>query len=215
MIALIKNGAYPISGLSLPALAATTTPHATIDPKIVALEEEVTALKRTLADANARAAADIANARTAGRAAALDEYERDDAKALDALKTALGASHETLAARLNSLEQLALALSETALAQAFGDTKDYRDQIERAIRHQIAQLSADSVIKLSVSADDFPHTSLLDGLHSPNVEVITDPALSRGVCRINLRLGAIDIDLPEFWRAVRRRFSALAEDGAS
>ena len=115
--------------------------------------------------------------------------------------------------RVDSLEQLALLLAETALEKVFTPTSDYRELTTRAIARQLTQFRRNAMLRIAVSERDFPEHRALEALGArlgANVVMAADPQLPAGACHIDLRLGHIEISLVEHWDALKAELRRLA-----
>lgn len=213
MTSLIKRGGaadvHPLEWRAetfAPALVLPPPPP-TPDPVVVALRAEIRDLQQALECANADAIEATTRAREQGRADAEAAYARDDAKALTQLEAGLVAAAESFRQRLASLEGLASIMSETALGKVLGDAHNYADLISQTIRKQIEGLRRDTVIGVSVSAADFTDETALRSLAGRltlnALQVVRGPNMSAGDCRIDLRLGHIEISLGAHWHSLR------------
>ena len=184
-------------------------------PEIVALEAELAALKQGLADAEARRQEALLAARAEAAEEATAAYRRDDAAALATLESALEEATRSLNTRIDSMETLALLLCETALAKIFGDTNDYTDLVARALQLQLAGLRREAVIAASVSAEDFPDAASLVALEARlganNLSLRRDHQLGKGACRLDLRLGHIELSIPDHWQELQALLRQLAD----
>jgi flagellar biosynthesis/type III secretory pathway protein FliH len=144
-------------------------------------------------------------ARREGEAAGLElgrgEARRDGAERLtkleDGISAALAAFNDTLFAT----EELASQIAHSCLETIIGDTAQHADLVSRALSQQLKTLEAASVVRVNVSPEDFGEPSALEALASaPGMQVIADDALSGGECRIELRLGSLEIGPVTQWR---------------
>lgn len=176
------------------------------------LEAEIEALKADLADAAASRAAAIDQARAEARLEAARAHVRDDARMLDALRKGMGNATHAFTDYLRQSEALALLLCETALEKVFGDPTIQRDLIARAIHVQVDGVNGEAVLRLSVSAADFPNEGSLSALQLDRLLTVRDPTLAAGECRIGMRFGEIELSLPEHWDALKALLRNMAEN---
>lgn len=184
------------------------------DAELARLMAEVERLNRANAEAAEASARAVAAAREDGRRQGLGEAETREADRLAALGKGLAQSAAAFAARLDRLDALAPALVREALAKLFADIDGWAGPVEAALARQLADLRLAAVVAVRVSPQDFPDAEALAGLaHALGIEgtsVEADRALPAGASRIECRLGQVDLDLPDHWRAL----SALLEDMA-
>ena len=104
-------------------------------------------------------------------------------------------------AQLSSLDRLAAAISRHILAKILGDADSRIELLAAAVRHQLDQLEAQSVICILVSEAEFPANEelqqLLAAIGARGVELHATNELKSGECRIKLRLGAIDVGIEQ------------------
>lgn len=184
-----------------------------------ALSAEVAKLKAALGAAETRhaeelrkiAADNFADGERAGRADAV----RNEAASLEALRAGVAAGVADISRRFDHLESLAGALCRVALEDVFSPSHDYREQSARMLRRQIETLKPDTVLGVAVSAADFPEDGALTdlarelGLQPSAFRV--DPALAAGNCRMQLRLGQLDLSLSDHWEGLCAAFRAMAD----
>ena len=218
MTVVLKHGARgedAIRPLNWRAVeAADHHPAAPVrDPAIVALEAELETAHANFAKAAARHVKELELARAQGRDEARATHQRDDAAALAMLERGVSDALAHARARVDSLEQLALLLVETALEKVFTPNGDYRELTARAIARQLMQFRRSAMLRIAVSEHDFPEQRALEALSTrlgANVAMAGDPQLPAGACRIDLRLGHIDISLAEHWDALKAELRRLA-----
>jgi len=198
---------------------ASSPPAPQRDPLIVALEQEVEELAADLKRAQDTITKVAEDARAQGRKDAEAAFARDDAKALSLLEAAIAAAASEAKAKIVKLDALALLLCETALENAFDRAGDFRDLLTRAIAKQLNTLRREMVLAVHVSPRDFPDEAALGGLQEklgPSaVAIERDNALEGGACRIDLRLGHIEIALPLYWRELKAKLRSAASEAAS
>jgi len=203
--ALASVGALPVAPRrDRDAPVETAAP----DPRLSELEAEIARLEAALASQKREAARAVEAARTEGREAAV---------AADASRTALverGLAEARAAwdKRLDELELLAVAMARAALAKMFGESSDLGKLVTRTVAHHLAGLAADSVVGVRVSADDFPGDALdaLSGrIDLARTRLTIDPDLDAGGCRIDLKLGAIDVEPARQWAILDGALAAM------
>ncbi|HEV7690393.1 MAG TPA: hypothetical protein VGO52_06210 [Hyphomonadaceae bacterium] len=176
-------------------------------------ESEIEALRKSIVATEARHKEEIAQRVEQARQEAAAEYRRRDEEALAVLSAALSETSEETLQRLASAEQLALLMCDAALSRLFSDAAGQKDLLVRAIRRQAEQLRSELILKVRVSAMDFPDRSSLQALGRTlggSFEVVHDAELEAGRCRLDLRLGHIDLSLPDFWKTLQAEFRRLA-----
>lgn len=182
------------------------------DPRLAAMEAEIERLKTALETQKRAATEAIEAAREEGRA----ETVSDDAKRTKLVERALGEAREAWDARLADLDILAVKLARAALAKIFGDESGGADRVAQTVAHHLRGLAADAVVAVRVSPEDFPGDALdalgarLDTARS---RLVVDPDLGSGGCRIDLTLGAIDVDPARQWAVIDRALAAMEREG--
>jgi flagellar assembly protein FliH len=197
---------------------ASSPPAPQRDPLIVALEQEVEELRADLKQAQDTITKAAEDARAQGRKDAEAAFTRDEAKGLALLEGAIETAASEAKAKIAKLDALALLLCETALENAFDRSGDFRDLLTRAIAKQMNGLRREMVLAVHVSPRDFPDEAALGRLQEklgPNALAIErDDALEAGACRIELRLGHIEIALPLYWRELKAKLRGAATEAA-
>ena len=162
------------------------------DPRLAELEAEIARLEAALVSHKREAARAIEAARAEGRGLA-------DARA-------------AWDKRLEELELLAVTLARAALGKMFGESSDLGELVTRTVAHHVAGLAADSVVGVRVSAADFPGDAL-DTLSAridvARTRLAIDPDLDAGECRIDLKLGAIDVEPARQWAILDGALAAM------
>lgn len=217
MSGLIKQGQALNAVAALPVArahraAAPLVDRPVPDPRLATMEAEIERLE-TVIETQQRAAAEaIEAAYKEGRAEAVAE----DAKRTKLVERALGDAREAWDARLGELDILAVKLARAALAKIFGDRADLAGLVAETVAHHLQGLAADAVVGVRVSAEDFPGEALdalgarLDVARS---RLAIDPDLGAGGCRIDLKLGAIDVEPARQWAVIDRALAAMERAG--
>jgi type III secretion protein L len=208
--ALAAVAALPVAPPKHDAKAAVDLPAP--DPGLAELEAEIARLEAALAAQKSDAASAIDTARKEGRAEAV----ADDAKRITLVERGLTEARDAWDARLEDLDVLAVKLARAALAKMFGESADLGELVTRTVAHHLAGLAADAVIGVRVSAEDFPGEAIdalglrLDLARS---RLAVDPDLDAGGCRIDLKLGAIDVEPARQWAIIDRTLAAMERAG--
>lgn len=183
------------------------------DAKIAALTEEVAALREALRLAREETQEKSTAALKEGRRLAREEFRRDEAAMLDRIETGLSDASERLAAALERSERGGLALARAALERVFGPESAQQQLIQDIIRHQLTELTSRQVLAVRLSEADFPKEAgapLETLLCDRQIELVRDPQLAAGDCRIVLRLGEREVGPDIQWRALAALFEELA-----
>lgn len=189
--------------------AGNGLPAQTISP-----DPELVKLREALASSEARHAQQLARAREQGREDAAAAFKRDEASALAALEAGIAASIAAFQREIRGLERLALALCDTALAKVLGDPGRRADLVSGALEDQLNLVKTDSIVTVRVSTADFPDkqalSRLAERLHLLPGTVEQRSELRAGDCDILMRLGHIELSIPDYLLRLRQ---ALAEAG--
>lgn len=194
---------------------------APVDPVLAALREEL----RVLADDNARLEAEVARltaerprareeALSEGRAAGRREAESQAAEALSRLEDGVAHALKAFTADLASLERLAVVLAKESLTRMVGDADARAGLLRDIIRRQVATIDGRSLVRIEVSAEDFPDDAQLAaiaGAGGTRLDVAASSDLGSGDCHMRLVLGGVEIGVNQQWT----RLSALLDELAA
>ncbi len=112
--------------------------------------------------------------------------------------------------RVGELDVLAAMLARGALAKVFSPHADMADLVVRAISAKVGQLRAESIVTVRVSSADFAEPSAVVAAAGGG-EIILDSRLKSGECRIDLRLGEVDLTIDGLARELNDFFQSLDE----
>lgn len=201
-------GIHPLTAVHAQSQGDIETPSIDRAPEIVALEREVASLRRQLEESEARHRID----RESAIADAQARFARDETAALAILEAGISAANAQMRERLSTLDSLALVMCETVLQKLLGDGARAQDFLTRAIAAQMAGLRRQTVLHVNVSAIDFPNDTALQKLKATlgETRISADAALPRGECRIDVRLGHIELSLPQYWQALSEELRRMA-----
>lgn len=217
MSGLIKQGEELDAVAALPAAriyraAEPVVERPVLDPRLATMEAEIERLQTALQTQKRDAASAIEAARKEGR----EEAVADEAKRTKLVERGLAEAREAWDARLENLDILAVKLARAALAKMFGDSADLGDLVTRTVAHHLGGLAADAVIGVRVSAEDFPGDAiemLGSRIDLARSRLAVDPDLDAGGCRIDLKLGAIDVEPARQWAVIDRALAAMERAG--
>jgi len=183
--------------------------------RIAELQDETSDLQRALREAEAKREADVENARKEERQAVTEEFRRDEEAAHALLRSGLRDGIDKLNRHFAEADKFGLTLALVALERIVAEPTLYRKLITETIGVQVSGLRHDTVISVSVSHIDFPNQAALDNLAATlgtDTNVMASESLRTGECRIELRLGAIDISLPDYWARLQEQCRRVLED---
>ncbi|KAF0177026.1 MAG: hypothetical protein IV086_06450 [Hyphomonadaceae bacterium] len=225
MSSLIRGHDLPATGLVRPlergpVRRVAIEPATPVRPAAAgALEEKVRALTERLAAVEQSRAGEIEAARLAGEAQGRESATRDEAAYRATLEAAVSSSLERLGRELAELETLAPLIAGAALEKVTGDPTAHRDLLGKAIAVQIARLRAEMVLSIRVSPSDFRDDAALGAVAAAcgagRAKIVRDEQLKAGECVIAMRLGQIEMSLPEYRRTLAARLVQLSSPGTA
>jgi len=182
---------------------------------IRALRDEVDALNRKLEVLEEDQTKNLKKMQEETREACAAEFQSDEAARIELILSGLSAAQESFQAELSHLEELSLAISETALDGVFGQDHRYRPHLLRMIDAQLRGLHEETVLGLVVSQEDFSleetQAELLTLVEGRNINIDYSAELSSGDVRLRLRLGQIELSVKEHWAKLKILMASLAE----
>jgi flagellar biosynthesis/type III secretory pathway protein FliH len=187
--------------------------------RLAAALAETERLRAALARAEADAAKQAAAAHEDGRREGLAAASEADDRRLKAVSDALADARAAWDERLAALDHLALLVARTALSKFFEAGEDLPNLVARTVARQIGTVRRETIVALHVSALDFPDeealAALADRSGSGAIEIVADPALKSGECRMDLGLGHVELGLQSRWRELSRLLEEMADEEAS
>jgi flagellar biosynthesis/type III secretory pathway protein FliH len=176
------------------------------------LEDQLAASRAALDQAAEDQVVAVAEATSQGRAAGLEAGLAENAEAMERLDAAIAQARGDLDVNFKGLETLTVALAKAALAKVFGDHQDMVGRVTRLVRRQLGDLERATVLRVEVSAQDFADGEALETLRRgaglDGLEIAPLTELGRGDCRLQLRLGGLDIGIAQQWS----RLSGLLDE---
>jgi len=206
--ALSTRSARPLS--FVPRSLEPSPAEAALDrlrEKVIELKEDLKARDDRIArfDSEFKDAAD--EAFREGEAAGLERAEDRQAERLKLLGDAVDTAREGFNRQLAAAETSAIIVARECLAKLLGDQTHWTALVEDLIRHQLAQVRRDSLIKVEVSVQDFASEQSLAGFGGQ--VVVEALALPPGSCRMILTLGEIDAGFSQQWSSLQAKLDAL------
>jgi type III secretion protein L len=178
--------------------------------------QEAARLNAALSELQAHALEAEKVAREEGRLRGLEQAGDRIERNFQAICQAVDAARTAWEDRLAGLDALAAMLAQSALAKLFGDAPDLADLVARTVRARVQALGRESVVAIRVSEQDFGDEAAREALRSivavGATTIVLDPELDRGDCRLDLRLGLIDLGVTSQWRELNRFLDGLASD---
>lgn len=198
-----------------PLLTRQDMPEAeeALDRHCIELEAAIADLRHRIAQMEAEVEQREEAAFERGRQEGLDHVAGEEKRRLDLLNASLEKLQPTREQMLADCEILALQLSRTALKRVFGEEALQADLLGATLTYHLSTLQRDLVRQVRVSARDFRSTADLAMLeeHLPGLTLIADDTLAPGDCKVDLRLGSLDIGLPGQWQRLSAYFDQLAQ----
>jgi len=174
------------------------------------LRAENAALRADATRAAEAARSAIATAReeglAEGRRAGIASVERSERERIDLLAKGLAEEGRRLSERLQALDGLAAALARACLERVFARPEAMAAMVGDALDRRLAMLRDRTELTVRVSGKDFTDAAVLAGLGA----VAIDPDLPSGACRIGVRLGQIDLDVPGQWAVIAQALDEMA-----
>lgn len=197
----VATGIHPIAGLNMQSRKAAPVVEPTEVEKTLAdeLAERLALCEAATASHATALEKAFADGEKAGKAAAEDVMEERREAALSMLAQALESARKDLGEALVGFESLALQAALEALNVLTGDPENYRNILAAAIRKQVSELDAQSIVTMTVSRSDFPDSRELGDIESDLGAATGSLRLSdemeSGHCRIELKIGAVELDM--------------------
>ena len=179
-----------------------------VDPETARLLDERTQLLRRLeahdaevADLRKQVEAAFRKGEAQGREAGQRAAEDASAARLARLENGIRQALDTFVQTLSGLEYLAPALARESLATLIGHGDTRAELVTATVGRHLRTLEAHSVLHVEVSQVDFQDDTALDALMQalgvPGLRVKAQPGLKSGDCRIQLKLGSLDVGLDQ------------------
>jgi len=200
----------------------TQNPERQIDPELAALRAETEGLREKVAQQDAAIAqhgpqreTSYAEGEEAGRRAG--RKEADDGR--EALASRLTASAtealRLFSSEIASLERLAPLLATEALEKVFGHSESRSTLVLDMLRRQLAEIEAQSVVRVEVAAVDFQDSAQLSqataSINPTQLHIRANAELPSGACRIKLTLGSLEVGVDQQWGRLRELLEAQAK----
>lgn len=174
-----------------------------------ALRLEIERLSRALANAAKDVDATVSRAREEGLTAGRKEsVERADARTR-LLQDALGKAVKAFEARLDLLDGLSPALVRAALEKLLGDATNWTALSEAMVARHLGTLRRSSVVAVCVSPEDYRDADDLRSLGLGEHRIVLDSQLRAGACRIECKLGQLDLDVRQQWSELASLLEAM------
>lgn len=188
-------------------------PDEALDRHCIELEAAIADLRHRMAQMETEADQREQAAFERGRQDGLDHVAGEEKRRLDLLAASLEKLQPAKEQMLADCEILALQLSRTALKRVFGEEALQADLLRATLTYHLSTLQRDLVRHVRVSARDFRSTADLAtlGEHLPGLAIIADDTLAPGDCKVDLRLGSLDIGLTGQWQRLSAYFDQLAQ----
>lgn len=147
------------------------------------------------------------------------EADQRRTEAFRILEAGVAKAGDVFSDGMKSAERLGASLAVSSLEKLFGAEQDRAEQVSRIIRHQVLQISEQAVLRIEVSAEDFPDAGEIASRKQsgslPHCEIVPSKQLKAGDCVIKLVLGTMEVGLDQQWGKLRAALDSLAERGAA
>jgi type III secretion protein L len=197
-----------------PALVEETRAEERCERRIAELEARIATLTREATDLRADAKAAFVRGEEEGRRAGQRQAEDREQERLAALAQAIANARKELSEALGATERLAALLAKSCLDKLFAEDGENGARVCALLRVQMGRIERQQLIAVEVSPDDFSDEALGQlraVLANDAVTIRRNPDLPTGSCRLQPRLGEIDIGLGTQWRAIAGLLERLAE----
>lgn len=203
MSAVLHKGS---SGTAREASLALVTPERAVaapkpdqrEAEIARLKAEREDLRKQLATAEQRHAAELAELKVRARQAVAEEFRQDDARRLDLLAKALERSVGAFEAQLIAgARGFASRLARYALERLVRVGDAEARWLSRAIERRLDDLDSQAVVGVQVAAADWSEALIeqVGGRLADRAALFRDASLPAGSARIGLRLGEVTVDV--------------------
>lgn len=190
--------------------AAPSAGHDARESELLALRDECARLNQRLQEAETRMVQLHTQAETAvheaerrGRDAGMHAADDRSAERLQRLDAGLTQALADFNTAITGLERLAPLLAREGLVGIFGQAETRLELVADIIRHQIATIDANAIVRIEVSATDFANDDALADLASAHggrrIEIQRLGGLKSGECRIRLALGTLEVGIDQQW----------------
>lgn len=186
------------------------------DPRHDEAQARIESLEHEIADLKSRHQADLKLAFEKGREDARATQIKQEKAAIERLAATLSDAVQRSADHIGSVEQLALLLCETSLNNLSAQPSAQKELLAHCVRQQIAHLKSELVLAVWVNRHDFSDEAQLQGLAAElkiAAQIRMSDDLAPGDCRIELRLGHIDISMSAYWESLRAELRNLSQIG--
>lgn len=144
----------------------------------------------------------------------LKAAEHRQEERLTLLKAGVDQAVTQLSGELAALERLAPLVAEEGLARLVGEGGDRCDLLRDMVVRAVAELDADTIVRVEVASTDFPDTTAIAADASlgaqRRIEVRHASAMRSGDCRIRLVLGELEVGLNQQWGRLSSLLRGLA-----
>ncbi|WP_322966394.1 hypothetical protein [Sphingomonas fuzhouensis] len=148
-----------------------------------------------------------------GRRAGLAAADTREAERVAAIARGVTAALAQFDARLTAMDGLAAALARACLDRIFARTDAMAAMVIEALARHLAMLRDDVLLSVQVSGADFADSQALDAAvreAGARATVAIDRDLPSGACRVAVRLGQVELDVPGQWDGLARLLDEMA-----
>lgn len=187
--------------------------HERLRGEIVRLQAELRAATASLMQEESRTAESYEAGRASGQAEGLSLAAQDDARRLELLQNTIEAALQQLRAQMAIVEEAGSLLARDCLEILFGETTSWDAALKQVLKLQLSKLDAALVLGIELSRSDFPDATALANIAIHNGlrpgKVVAREDFAPGSCIIRLRLGEIDVGIPQQWSILRKTLEQI------
>lgn len=173
------------------------------------IASELAAVRKELADEKSKMVDRLKQEFERGKTTGAADQDRANVLLSEALDGIAAKAREQWSDQLAHLDGLAIAVSRAVLNKMIANPDWRAELVEQSVAAMLQRLSADSVLGIELSLDDFPEAPLLEGR---TFSVKTSPSLAGGECRIELTSGERDIGPVSQWQEASMLLDELAAE---
>lgn len=173
-------------------------------------------LRAQIEDLKERHVTDLEEARTQGVQDGAEEAAANTAQLIGAISGEIEKATNILTESQNSIEALSVQFARQVLRNVFLPDSAQEVAVVDGLRKLLNDLGTSMVLSIRVSPVDFdPKASeeLLETLLGPqtNMKIEIDTSLQKGQCSAQLRLGEVDLSVPDYWLEVEALIEQISE----
>lgn len=196
----------------LPVKALPSVPAAAIEPVAVVTAEDDAHQQELQAQTEAAAKQGYEDGYAEGRAAALDEGRKQQAKHKLQVEALLKELAERFELEIDGMEELAVAVTFAACRKILGDAVGDAQALRGAVRAALAAAKGDEVVTVRLAAADLDllNTDTQDFPELRSLHLMADAQMPRGGCVLEIAGGSLDARIDTQMRELARVLAQAA-----